>query len=262
MSEYETVLVDHSDSILTITLNRPERLNALTDTVAREIVALLKQAARADEIRCLVITGAGKGFCAGQDLEAFQSRSEGDSIRKHLEKTYHPMVTRIRALEKPVIAAVNGACAGAGLGLALACDIRYASDKARFLTAFIGIGLAPDSGTTYWLPRLIGPARAAELFFTNDRVDAAAAERMGLVNRVVPADELQAVTRELARRLAQAPTKAIGLGKRALNRSLDVSFEEALDYEAHLQEVAARTQDFVEGVTAFTEKRPPNFVGK
>ncbi len=262
MSEYENLLVEQTDGVLTITLNRPDRLNALTDVTAHEMIGVLKKAARDDSIRCLLLTGAGIGFCAGQDLEGFQAREEGASIRRHLEETYHPMVTRMRKLEKPIVAAINGSCAGAGLGLALACDIRYASDKAKFLTAFIGIGLAPDSGTTYWLPRLVGPARASELFFTNDRVDAATAERIGLVNRVVEAEQLMEATRELAERLAKAPTKAIGLGKRALNRSLGVTFEESLDYEAHLQDVAGRTEDFAEGVTAFLEKRPPNFVGR
>ena len=165
----------------------------------------------------------------------------------------------MRKTEKPIIVAVNGACAGAGFGLALAGDIRYASDRAIFLSAFIGIGLVPDSGVSYWLPRLIGPARAAEMMFTNDKVDAATAETIGLVNKCVPHDSLMQEATALAEKLANGPTKAIGLTKRVLNKSLGVTFEETIDYEAYMQDVAGHNGEYIEGVTAFREKRAPNY---
>lgn len=262
MSDYETLFVEQNEGVLEVTLNRPDKYNALNHTVAKEIMGVCKQATKDSAVRCILLTGAGKGFCAGQDLSEVEGRGENYSFRAHLLSSYNRMVTAMRRLEKPIVVAVNGACAGAGLGLALAADIRYASDKAKFLTAFIGIGLVPDSGVSYWLPRLIGPARAAEMLFTNEKIDGARAAEIGLVNKVFPADDLMAEARQLAQRLAAGPTLGIGLSKRALNKSLGVSFEEQIDYEAHLQEVAGHSSDYREGVTAFYEKRPPNFEGK
>ncbi len=257
MSNYETLLVKQEGGVLEVTLNRPDKYNALTHAVAKEIIAICKQAAKDNTIRCILLTGAGKGFCAGQDLSEVQGRGDEFSFRDHLLTGYNRMVSAMRALEKPIIVAVNGACAGAGLGLALAADIRYASDKAKFLTAFIGIGLAPDTGVSFWLPRLIGPARAAEMLFTNNKIDGTQAAEIGLVNKVLPHGELMTGARALAQKLAVAPTLSIGLTKHALNKSLGVTFEEQIDYEACLQQIAGRSNDYAEGVAAFYEKRAP-----
>lgn len=259
---YETILAEQQEGVVEITLNRPEKYNALTSQVAFDLMDAIKKAARDSTVRAVLITGAGRGFCAGQDLGETDSRDENYSFRSHLEKTYNPMAMAIRKLEKPVIMAVNGAAAGAGLGLALAGDIRYASEKAKFVPAFIGIGLVPDTGVSYWLPRLIGPARAAELLFTNQHISAQQALDWGLVTKVCPPDELLNDARALAQQLAKSPTLAIGLTKRMLNHSLGVSFADQIDYEAYLQDVTGHSEDFGEGVTAFQEKRTPVFQGR
>jgi 2-(1,2-epoxy-1,2-dihydrophenyl)acetyl-CoA isomerase len=259
---YSTVLYDLADGVATLTFNRPEVRNAFNDVMAEEVQAALKTAERDEQVRCLVITGAGQGFCAGQDLAALRERGGEVSFREHLLKTYNPIVAKLRSMEKPTIAAINGAAAGAGWGIALACDIRYAADTARFRLAFSGIGLAPDSGTSFFLPRMIGLGRALELAYTNDVLDANSALALGLVNKVFANDRLMPATQELAHKLAQAPTRGLGLTKRAMNYALNISLEEALDYEAHLQEIAGRTSDHHEGVQAFLEKRSPHFIGK
>lgn len=258
---YSALLYEVAEGVATITFNRPEVRNAVNDQMADEMQAALRSAERDTAVRCLVITGAGAGFCAGQDLAAVRDRGAGISFREHLQKTYNPIVAKLTSIEKPVIAAVNGAAAGAGWGIALACDFRYASESAKFRLAFIGIGLAPDSGTSFFLPRLVGLGRALELAYSNDLIDAPTALSLGLVNRVVPADELMPVTLGLAKKLAQAPTKGIGLTKRAMNFALAATLDEALDYEAHMQEIAGRSADHREGVNAFLEKRSPQFTG-
>jgi 2-(1,2-epoxy-1,2-dihydrophenyl)acetyl-CoA isomerase len=262
MADYETIILEQEEGVATITLNRPDKYNALNKMVARELVSVFKEVQKSNAIRCLLLTGAGKGFCAGQDLGDSEGRSGDFSFREHLEESYNKMVSWMRSLEKPIVVAVNGACVGAGLGLALAGDIRYASDQAKFRSAFIGIGLAPDSGVSYWLPRLIGPARAAELLFTNDLVDAPTAAHIGLINKVLPHDQLLPAAKALALRLAAGPTRGIGLTKRALNHAWDATFNEQLAYEAQLQEIAGHTADYREGVAAFGEKRAAQFMGK
>jgi 2-(1,2-epoxy-1,2-dihydrophenyl)acetyl-CoA isomerase len=262
MADYETILVEQEGGVATITLNRPDKYNALNKVVAKELVSVFKDTQKNDATRCLLLTGAGKGFCAGQDLGDVEGRNTDFSFREHLENSYNKMVSWMRSLEKPIVVAVNGACVGAGLGLALAGDIRYASDQAKFRSAFIGIGLVPDTGVSYWLPRLIGSARAAEMLFTNDLMDAATAAQMGLINKVLPHDQLLPAAKALALRLAAGPTRGIGLTKRALNHAWGASFTEQLDYEAHLQDIAGHTADYREGVTAFGEKRAPQFSGE
>jgi 2-(1,2-epoxy-1,2-dihydrophenyl)acetyl-CoA isomerase len=259
---FTTILYDVADSVAVITFNRPEVRNAFNDQLAEEVQAALKKAERDDGVRCVVITGAGPGFCAGQDLAAVRERGEGLSFREHLLRTFNPIVAKLRSLEKPIVASVNGAAAGAGWGLALACDIRYASEAARFRMAFIGIGLVPDSGTSFFLPRIVGLGKALEIAYTNEVVDANTALSLGLVNRVLPADQLLPATLDLARKLAQGPTRGLGLTKRAMNHALNVDLEAALDYEAFLQDIAGRTTDHREGVQAFLEKRSPKFIGR
>ncbi|HTP06907.1 MAG TPA: enoyl-CoA hydratase-related protein [Anaerolineae bacterium] len=259
---YSTILYDLADGVATLTFNRPEVRNAFNDVMAAEVQAALKTAERDEQVRCLVITGAGQGFCAGQDLAALRERGGAVSFREHLQQTYHPIVAKLYSIEKPIVAAINGAAAGAGWGIALACDIRYAAESAKFRLAFSGIGLAPDSGTSFFLPRLIGLGRALELAYTNEMLDANYALALGLVNKIFINDQLLPATLELARKLAQAPTRGLGLTKRAMNYALNVNLAEALDYEAHLQEIAGRTIDHHEGVQAFLEKRSPKFTGK
>ncbi len=261
---YETILSETVDGVLTLTLNRPDVLNAVTDAMLAELQSAFRDAERDAAVRCIVLTGAGRGFCAGQDLNARGRATDGPrvSVGDHLRQGYNPLVRRIRAIEKPVIAAINGVAAGAGANLALACDIRIASETASFVQAFVKIGLVPDSGGTLFLPMLVGMAKAAELAFTGDRIGAAECLRLGLVNQVVPADAFMETTRALAIRLAALPTRAIGLTKRAFNRAMMPDLDAVLEYEADMQTLASRTQDNKEGVAAFLEKRPPVFTGQ
>ena len=262
---YNKLLFTTDSGVATLTLNRPDKSNAFDDEMTREMLDALKQIERDETIRAIVLTGAGKNFCAGQDLAAFlerQNSPEGLSVREHLLNGYNKVVTKIRTLEKPFIAAVNGAAAGAGLGICCACDIRYASEQAKFRMAFIGIGLAPDSGTSFMLPRLIGYGRALEMAITNELLDAREAYAAGLVNKLFAPDELLEATIAFAKQLANAPTRGIGLTKRAFNRALVTDLEGALDYEAYIQNIAIETKDHQEGVKAFLEKRAPNYQGK
>ena len=256
MAEVET---SRDGSVLTITLNRPDVLNALNAAVHAGLAAALKEAARDAEIRAVVLTGAGRGFCVGQDLTEFRE-APGD-ISERLRSTYHPNVLAIRTLEKPVIAAVNGAAAGAGLSFACACDIRLAADTATFVPAFINIGLVPDSGGTYFVTRLLGPARALEWLASGRRLTAAEAHAWGLVSEVVEADALAQRAAELAEELAALPTRGIGMTKRLVDHAWTARLDEQLEREAQLQAAATQTDDFRKGVNSFLEKREPKFRG-
>jgi 2-(1,2-epoxy-1,2-dihydrophenyl)acetyl-CoA isomerase len=261
---YETILSETVDGVLTLTLNRPDVLNAVTDAMLSELQDAFRSAERDAAVRCIVLTGAGRGFCAGQDLNARGGASGGplQSVGEHLRHGYNPLVRRIRGIEKPVIAAVNGVAAGAGANIALACDIRIASETASLVQAFVKIGLVPDSGGTLFLPMLVGLGKACELAFTGDRIGAEECLRLGLFNQVVPADAFVEKTHELAIRLAALPTRAIGLTKRAFNRAVMPNLEAVLEYEADMQTLASRTKDNAEGVAAFLERRTPNFTGQ
>ena len=245
-------------AVQTIVLNRPDVLNAFNADMHKALAAALKDA-RADDVRAVVITGAGRGFCVGQDLNEFRDAT-GD-IADRLRSSYHPNVLAIRALEKPVIAAVNGAAAGAGLSLACACDIRIASDAAAFVPAFVNIGLVPDSGGTFFITRLLGPARAFEWMTSGRKLTAAEAQAWGLVSEVVEAAALEGRVADLAGRLAGMPTRAIGMSKRLFDRAAESTLEDQLELEAQLQSAATKTNDFREGVAAFLEKRKPEFTG-
>jgi 2-(1,2-epoxy-1,2-dihydrophenyl)acetyl-CoA isomerase len=253
------LLLEVADGIATLTLNRPEALNALDRALKDALLDAVGRVARDEDVRVVVVTGAGRAFCSGQDL---REGGGAASLAVELRDRYNPLILGLRRMEKPVIAAVNGVAAGAGVSLALACDLRIAAEEASFVLAFGRIGLVPDSGLTWFLPRLVGPARAAELMFSSDPVSAQEAARLGLVNRAVPGSHLKAETASLAARLASAAPRALGLAKRALNRALEVGLEDALAYEASLQGIAGATADHQEGIRAFREKRTPRFHGK
>jgi 2-(1,2-epoxy-1,2-dihydrophenyl)acetyl-CoA isomerase len=255
MAEVEST---RAGAVQTITLNRPDKMNAFTRALHVALREALKDA-RDPEVRAVVITGAGRGFCAGQDLTEF---GESGDVGAALRETYHPNVLAIRALEKPVIAAVNGACAGAGLSLACACDIRIAADSANFVPGFIGIGLVPDAGGTYFIHRLLGASRAFEWMSSNRRLTAAEAHAWGIVSEVVEGDALPARAAELASFYAALPTRAIGMTKRLFDHADTATLEEQLEHEAQLQAAATQTDDFREGVAAFLEKREPRFSGR
>jgi 2-(1,2-epoxy-1,2-dihydrophenyl)acetyl-CoA isomerase len=261
--EYETIQWGVEGGVATLTLNRPKVLNALNKQMTDEIQDALKQAERDKTIRCLVITGSGRAFSAGEDLTAHTGGFSGrSSVADAVRTRYNPIVLKMRGLEKPIIAAVNGVAAGAGMSLALAADMRIAADNAKFIMAFSRIGLVPDSGGSYFLPWLVGVGKAAELCMLAEDVPADEALRIGLVNKVVPADQLAEATATWANKLAQGPTLAYGLTKRALNRALHAQLHEILEYEGHGQDTASRTADAQEAIAAFVEKRTPRFKGE
>jgi len=253
--------IETADGVATVTLDRPDALNALTVPLKEALVEAFRAFASDNAVRAVVLTGAGRAFCAGQDLH---ERLQPDALplADEIRARYNPLIRAMRALPKPIVAAVNGVAAGAGASLAFACDIRIAAEAASFLLAFGRVGLIPDSGATWLLPRLIGGAKAAELALTTDPLSAADAERLGLVARVVPAAELLQEARALARRLAAAAPVALALTKEALERSWTASFEEQLELEADLQGRAGSTADHAEGIAAFIERRRPTFRGE
>ena len=255
------VEVDAGARVATITLNRPDALNALTVPMKQALLAALRQVERDPAARAVILTGAGRAFCAGQDLRE-RLQPDAAPLGVEVRERYNPIIRAMRAMPKPIVGAINGVAAGAGASLAMACDLRIASDAANFALAFGRVGLVPDIGATWFLPRLVGATRAAEIALLGDPVPAADAVRLGLVGRVVPADQLATEARSVAGRLAAGAPRAIALTKRALNAAWDRDVDAALEYEAHLQDLAGRTKDHAEGLAAFVEKRPPRFTGE
>ena len=253
--------VEIGDAVATVTLDRPDALNALTVSLKEELRAAIEELGADPDIRAVILTGAGRAFCAGQDL---RERLQPDALplADEIRARYNPLIRAMRELPKPIVGAINGVAAGAGASLAFACDLRIAAEGASFVLAFGRVGLIPDSGATWLLPRLVGGARAAELALTNEPLSAADAERFGLVARVVPAEELLPTAHELAGRLAAGAPRAIALTKRALDAGWDASFAQQLEREATLQGEAGATADHAEGIAAFLERRPPRFTGE
>ena len=249
------------DAVGKITLNRPGKYNSFVREMALALQDTLKNCANDDSIRCILITGAGKAFCAGQDLKE-ATDPNGPEIEKIVREHYNPIIKKIRAIDKPVIAAVNGVAAGAGANLALACDIVVASQSANFIQAFSKIGLIPDSGGTFFLPRLIGLPKATAIMMTGEKVMAVDAEKMGMIYKVYDDDEFQQQSINLAKQIASMPTKGLGLTKRLLNQSLSSTLSSQLEAEGKTQVLASQTKDHAEGIQSFLEKRKPRFTGK
>ena len=261
MPSFQTLLYVIQDGVLTITMNRPEVYNAFNEQMKRDLNDAFKEAEKDPAVRCVILRGAGeKAFCSGQDLKEHAGSKR--SLKESLEKSYNPLIRKMRSIEKPVIGMINGVAAGAGCSVALACDLRVMSATARLTEVFIRIGLVPDSGSHWFLPRLAGMARAFEYAATGRDIPADEALQAGLVNRVAPPEELESVTMEWAAQLAKAPTKAIGLIKRTLNKAMTVDLDALLEYEAYIQQIASETEDHKEGVTAFLEKRLAQFRGR
>ncbi len=256
-----TIRYEKSGAVAMITLNRPERYNAFSNQLHRDLGEAFKEAGKDESVRAVILSGAGKAFCSGQDLKEIKDipgRNLGDSLRKN----YNPNILRIRQLEKPVLCAMNGVAAGAGMSLALACDLIIAAESSSMIQSFVNVGLVPDSGSTWFLAQSLGYHRAFEITTSGRKLDSNEMRELGLVYEVVPDDQVLVRTRELAEKYAAAPTKAIGLIKRGLNRMFTANLEAALEYEAWMQEIAGQSEDYTEGVAAFNEKRKPSFKGK
>jgi len=257
---FNTLKYEVSDKVCTITLNRPDVYNAFNDELSYELQDALKQARKDKEVRVLVITGAGKAFCSGQDLKAGSPQEKRD-LSESLYKRYNPIIRAVRNMPKPVVCRLNGVAAGAGCSLALACDMIIASENSSLIEVFINIGLVLDSGSSWFLPRAVGLAKAFELATMGTKVTAEEALQLGMVNKVVPAAELDQAVKEVADYYANAPTKAIALMKKMLNKSTHSDLETMLEYEAFCQQIAGNSADYKEGVQAFVEKRKPDFKG-
>ncbi|MBX2829184.1 MAG: 2-(1,2-epoxy-1,2-dihydrophenyl)acetyl-CoA isomerase PaaG [Flavobacteriaceae bacterium] len=260
--QLETILTNIENGVATLTLNRPEVFNSFNREMALAFQSALDHAAKDETIRAIVITGSGKAFCAGQDLKEVITPELNPGFKKILEEHYNPIISRIRSIKKPIVAAVNGVAAGAGANIALACDIVVASEKASFIQAFSKIGLIPDSAGTFFLPRLIGFQKASALMMLGDKVSATEAERLGMVYKVMSLEEFTDGVFQLANTLAQMPTKALGMTKELMNASMTNDLQSQLDMESKYQIEAAQSDDYREGVAAFVEKRKPNFTGK
>lgn len=258
----ETILTSLDNGIYTITLNRPDVYNAFNEQLTTDLQEAFKEAAKNDAVRVVVLTGAGKAFCSGQDLKDAPSGGGKRSLRDSLERRYNPLIRAMRKLPKPIIASINGVAAGAGLSLALACDYRIMADSAKMIEVFVRIGLVPDSGSSWFLVKMLGVAKAFELAATGDDVTASKAKELGLANEVVPLAELQAATLKTATAFATGPTKAYGYIKRMIDRAANMTLDEALDNEVFMQEAAGRTEDYSNAVKAFAEKRKPEYAGK
>ncbi len=262
---YKCLLYEVKDGVATLTLNRPDRLNALGDTLRDDLQDALTQASDDPEVRVMIVTGAGKGFCSGGDVKAMSERRESGSGRPLMEKVApgrDRTVLAMRDSPKPIIAAVNGAAAGAGMNLALACDMRLASTAAKFAQAFVRRGLHPDWGGTYFLPRVVGMAKACEMIFTGQIIDAAEALRLGIVSAVHEPERLLPATYALAAKIAAGPPIAIRLARRALYRSQDADLRSSLEFETFAQNICSETDDAREGIRAFVDKREPTFTGR
>lgn len=253
---------DLNNNVLRLTLNRPDRLNSFTEPMALQLQKALNDAADDVEVRCVLLTGNGKAFCAGQDLPEVVDKGDDYELGQTVQKSYNPIIKAIRHLEKPVVCAVNGTAAGAGANMAFACDIVVAAETAVFVQSFSKIGLIPDSGGTFFLPRLVGLQRANIMYLLDEKIFPDKAVAMGLIYKAVPADDLMDEARTICQKLASLPTKGFGLYKRAVNQSFANDLDNHLDLEADLQTQAGASHDYHEGVQAFLEKRKPNFKGK
>ena len=266
MENNESVIMEKEEGIATINLNRPEKLNAINEAMLESLSEVLSEAARDDAIKVLVITGVGRGFCSGADvgnvLQTQTEEGEEEKSQREIEAAFHRLTDPVRSVDKPIIAALNGVAAGAGVSLALLCDIRIASENARFGLAFVKRGLIPDAGATYSVPRTIGLSKALWLMFTGDLIDARRAEQLGLVDQVVPPEKLEETVAALAKSIASGPSVAISLMKRAAYRGIHSDLDSQLEYEAFCQVLCNQTEDRQEGVSAFLEKREPRFKGR
>ncbi len=262
MTDFATIQTSLQDGIYSITLNRPEVYNAFNEQMTTDLQNAFKEAAKNDEIRVVVLTGAGKAFCSGQDLKDAPTGGGKRSLRDSLERRYNPLIRAMRNLPKPIICSINGVAAGAGCSLALACDYRICADSAKLIEVFIRIGLVPDSGSSWFLVKYLGVAKAFELAATGDDVSSAKALELGLVNQVVPAEKLAEETMKVAKTFATGPTKAYGYIKKMMDKVATMSLDESLDYEVYMQEAAGRTEDYMNAVSAFREKKKAEFKGK
>lgn len=261
MGDYKFLMFRLEQGTATIRLNRPEVYNALNDEITFELQAVLKEVARDENVRVIVLTGEGKAFCAGQDLKASQAGTKR-SFLDSLHKRYNPIIRAMRSLPKPILCRLNGVAAGAGCSLALACDMIIAAEEATMVEVFVNIGLVPDSGSSFFLPRLVGMAKAFELCAMGSKITAAEGVSLGLINKAVPREQLDQTMKGYTDYFSAAPTRAIGLIKKMLNKSSHATLDEMLDYEAYCQEIAGSTDDYKEGTAAFLEKRKPRFSGK